>query len=159
MVLKWLNEDHYEPEDRTHLNPNSSYLAVVKVSENQAFNVLFPKDPLDKVIIIQVASMDGEYKKAYRALPALDQNRFYFDLKISLLQLGVIFSLEKGVRTLESVQVNKVIYFDGLTKDRFFDAVFTVTHAIEVARTKLGQFRDSILPSQAGQYDDWKGTI
>jgi hypothetical protein len=42
-------------------------------------------------------------------------------------------------------------------RDRFFDTIFTVDHAIDLARVKLGQFRDSILPSQAdetdGEYD------
>jgi hypothetical protein len=42
----------------------------------------------------------------------------------------------------------------GLTKDRFFDSVFAVGHAIEIARTKLGQFRDSIMPDHAGQSEN-----
>jgi hypothetical protein len=152
-------EEGYKPEEKTHMRKDLNYLAAVKVSKDKGFNVIFRAKPLDRVDIMEMLSMNEKYKKAYKALSALRQNSFYFDLKVSLLQMNVMFSMQKGIRELESIQVSKPIYFDGLTKDRFFDTIFTVGHAVEIVRTKLGQFRDSILPSQAGESEDWKGTI
>jgi hypothetical protein len=46
------------------------------------------------------------------------------------------------------------VFFDGLTKDKFFDTYATVDSAIAIARIKLCQFRDEILPSDAGRMYD-----
>jgi hypothetical protein len=69
--------------------------------------------------------------------------------------MNVIFTLKKNIRQLQSVKVDKDVYFDGLTKDAFFNAIYTVLNAIEIAKTKLlYQFRDLVLPSKAGRTDD-----
>lgn len=82
------------------------------------------------------------------------KTNFLFDLKLSLLQMNLMYLVNNGFRQLQSVLVYKPIYFDGLTKDRFFATIYTVHHAIEIARTKLGLFRNRILPSQAWLGDD-----
>jgi hypothetical protein len=84
----------------------------------------------------------------------LRQNRFYFDLQLALLQKNVFFVFEGGVRELKSLEVSKVVFFDGLTKDKFFDTYITVDTAVAIARIKLRQLRDEILPSKAWQTDD-----
>jgi len=53
------------------------------------------------------------------------------------------------MRELQSVEVYKVIYFDGLTKNAFFDAIDTVHNSIEIARIKTSQLRDSVLSYEA----------
>ncbi len=67
--------------------------------------------------------------------------------------MNVIFALRKNIRQLQTIEVNKDIYFDGLTKDSFFNAVYCV-NSIEIARTKTYQFRDLVLPSKAGKTED-----
>jgi hypothetical protein len=59
---------------------------MVKVSKDKVFNVVFRAKPLDRVDIVEMVVMDERYKEAYKALPALQQNKFYSDLKISLLE-------------------------------------------------------------------------
>jgi hypothetical protein len=82
------------------------------------------------------------------------QNGFYLDLQLALHQKNVFFISEGGVRELKPLEVFKGIFFDGLTKDRFFDVYYTVHSATMIAQIKLRQLRDEILPSQAGQTHD-----
>ena len=79
----------------------------------------------------------------------LEQNRFYFDLELTLLQMNVYFIIKKNIRELQSLEISKVIFFDGLTKDTLFNTINTVRNAIEIARIKTGQLRDSVLSSKA----------
>jgi hypothetical protein len=126
----------------------------------EGFYVLFPTNKLDSIITIsEVIGLDRKSQKSYASLAVsedgiLKQNRFYFDLQLALLQKNVFFAFKENVRKLQSLEVFKVVFFDGLTKDSFFDGIFTVTSAIAITRIKLGQFRDSILPSNAGRTDD-----
>ncbi|MDQ4100580.1 MAG: DUF2299 family protein [Thermoproteota archaeon] len=153
-VIRWLKDEGYEPEDVTDMHPDTAYFAKVKINERSGFHVGFSTEQLDSVVISEMIAMDKDYQNAYKSLPVLEQTNFFYDLKLALLQMNVMYNLESGFRELKSVTVVKPIYFDGLTKDKFFDTVFTVHHAIEIARTKLGLFRNRILPSQAGFGDD-----
>jgi hypothetical protein len=76
----------------------------------------------------------------------LEQNRFYFDLELALLQMNVYFVINKNMRELQSLEISKVVSFDGLTKDTLFNTINTVHNSIEISRIKIGQLRDSVYP-------------
>lgn len=77
-----------------------------------------------------------------------------FKHRFDSAQKNVFFIFEDNVRRLRTLEVYKGVFFDGLTKDKFFDIYTTVDSAIAIVRIKLGQFRDEILPSKAGRTDD-----
>jgi hypothetical protein len=84
----------------------------------------------------------------------LEQNRFYFDLELALLQMNVYFIIKKNMRELQSLEISKVVFFDGLTKDTLFNTINTVRNSIKIARIKTGHLRDSVLYSKASRADD-----
>ena len=84
----------------------------------------------------------------------LEQNRFYFDLELALLQMNVHFVINKNMRELQSLEISKVVFFDRLTKDTLFNTINTVHNSIEISRIKIGQLRDSVLSSKASRADD-----
>ena len=58
------------------------------------------------------------------------------------------------MRELQSLEISKVLFFDGLTKDTLLNTINVVHNSIEIARIKTGQLRDSNLSSEASQVDD-----
>ncbi len=58
------------------------------------------------------------------------------------------------MRELQSLEISKVVFFDGLTKDTFFNAINTVRNSIEIARIKIDQLRDSVLSSNSSRAGD-----
>jgi hypothetical protein len=103
--------------------------------------------------------LDLQSQKSYASLAAkpngiLEQNRFYFDLELALLQMNVYFIIKKNIRELQSLEISKVVFFDGLTKDTLFNTINTVNNSIEIARIKTCQIRDSVLSSKASLADD-----
>jgi hypothetical protein len=170
-VINWLREEGMNPVDETHLYEGANYFARIVTREGkptkesgeivgeEGFHVLFPKDKLDSVTISEVIKLDRQAQKSYESLGATDQgilqqNRFYFDLQLALHQKNVFFEFEYNVRKLRTLKVYKVVFFDGLTKDKFFDTYITVDNAVAIARIKLVQFQDEILPSNAGQTEE-----
>ena len=171
-VINWLREEGLEPQEITHLRKDASYYGVVVISNQaektaeqkqkqrrEAFHILFPIDRLDSLSISEIIILDLESQKSYASLAAkpngiLEQNRFYFDLERALLQMNVNSIIKKNMRELKSLEIYKVIFFDGLTKDTLFDTINTVHNSIEIARIKTGQLRDSVLYSKASRPDD-----
>ncbi len=43
------------------------------------------------------------------------------------------------MRELQSLEISKVVFFDGLTKDTLFNIINAVHNSIEIARMKTGQ--------------------
>ena len=127
--------------------------------KREAFHILFPVDRLDSLIISEIIILDLQSQKSYASLAAktngiLEQNRFYFDLELALLQMNVYFIIKKNMRELQSLEISKVIFFDGLTKDTLFNTINTVRNSIKIARIKTGHLRDSVLSSKASRADD-----
>jgi hypothetical protein len=169
-VISWLREEGLEPQEITHLRKDACYYGVVIANEaekgeqierprRKAFHILFPIERLDSLSISQIIILDLQTQKAYKQLAAktngiFEQDRFYSELKLALLQMNVHFLIKKGARELQSLEVSKVIFFDGLTKDALFNTINEVHNSIEIARIKTGLLRDSILFSEATVADE-----
>jgi hypothetical protein len=171
-VINWLREEGLEPQEITHLRKDASYYAVVVISSNEAekteqgekhrreaFHILFPVDRLDSLSISEIIILDLQSQKSYASLAdsqngILEQNTFYFDLKLALIQMNVYFIIKKNIRELQSLEISKVVFFDGLTKDTLFNTIKTVHDSIEIVRIKTGQLRDKVLPSKANRVED-----
>jgi hypothetical protein len=169
-VVDWLREEGLEPNEITHLRKDACYYGVVisdqaektEQRENQrreAFHILFPIDKLDSLRISQITIFDLQSQKSYASLAAktngiLEQKRFYFDLELALLQMNVHFIIKKNMQELQSLEISKVVFFDGLTKDTFFNTINTVRNSMEIARIKIGQLRDWVLSSNASRTGD-----
>jgi hypothetical protein len=168
-VVDWLIEEGLEPKEITHLRKDACYYGVVISDEaekterreqqrRKAFHILFPIDRLDSLSISEIIIFDLQSQKSYASLAAknsgiLEQNRFYFDLELALLQMNVYFVINKNMRELQSLEISKVVFFDGLTKHRFFNTINTVHNSIEISGIKIGQLRDSVLSSNASRAD------
>ena len=169
-VIDWLREEGLEPQEITHLRKDACYYGVVISNESEkteqrekqrreAFHILFPIDKLDSLSISENIILDLQSQKSYASLAdkkngILEQNRFYFDLELVLLQMNVHFIIKKNMRELQSLEISKVVFFDGLTKNTLFNTINTVRNSIEIARIKTGQLRDSVLSSKASRADD-----
>ncbi len=169
-VVDWLREEGLEPQEITHLRKDACYYGVVisnqaeKIDQaenkrREAFHILFPIDKLDSLRISEIIIFDLKSQKSYASLATrtngiLEQNRFYFDIELALLPMNVYFVIKKNMRELQSLEISKVVFFDGLTKDTFFNAINTVRNSIEIARIKINQLRDSVMSSNASRAGD-----
>ncbi len=171
-VTDWLKEEGLEPQEITHLRKDSSYYGVIISNEEEkteqtekqqrrAFHILFPVDKFDSLRISEIIIFDLQSQKSYSSLGAktngiFEQNAFYFDLQRALLHMNVHFVIRKNMRELQSLEIYKVIFFDGLTKNELFDTIDTIHNSIEIARIRTNQLRDSVLSSDEAHTEDNK---
>jgi hypothetical protein len=172
-VINWLREEGLEPRELTHLRKDARYYGVVISTEVEredkmekqrlkAFHILFPIERLDSLRISEIIIFDLKTQKAYSSKAAktngiLEQNMFYTELTLTLLQLNVYFLMKKNMRELQSLEIFKILFFDGLTKDTLFNTINKVHNSIEIARIKTGLLRDSVLSSEASLADEKAG--
>jgi hypothetical protein len=69
-----------------------------------------------------------------------EKGRYRIDLKINLMQLGVDIQAIPSVEDLDSIQVRKLIYFDGWSRDNFTNSLFAIFDASEMADLLFKKF-------------------
>ena len=136
-IRKWLDEESIEftPVDYPFAEFN-----VDTRNPNQTIRI--PKNKPDSIEFLTIANLSNEDQKAYVALKNKEEKlRTLFDLQRSLLELNVGYKIEKDLENLESIIITKIIYFDGLSKDRFMDSRFALLRGFSLVQLMLQQLR------------------
>lgn len=71
-----------------------------------------------------------------------EKSRYWIDLKISLMNLGIDVQAIPDVESMEKIQVRKLIYFDGWSRDRFMRDLFTIMDASELPELLFRDYSD-----------------
>lgn len=129
-IIRWMQEEndiwkHIIIEDEKFFN--------IKVIKNNRSIHLLMDGIHDRVLLVAKTNPTQEQKKAFSLLSELSKQQTCSDLLILLYQLGVLPQLFPLYQkdTIEYIELQKVIYFDGVTKDKLFDALSTVLRSIE----------------------------
>jgi hypothetical protein len=76
---------------------------------------------------ITFSKQDGTNYKLSR-----EKGKYWIDLKLQLLNLGIDVKAISDVERLETIQLRKVIYFDGWSRDRFVNDVRNIIDSSEI---------------------------
>ena len=57
--------------------------------------------------------------------------RFMRDLQILLIQINLLYNIKINTQEIDNVELKRHIFFDGLTKDIFYDCVVSVLRGLQ----------------------------
>jgi hypothetical protein len=145
-MLNWLSQEKdwqvmvsKEYEERY----NYYFFCRVIFSEDMNCSVAIEKD-VERVNIMIDAPFVEDDASSYKLSPTPDKGRFWLQMKITLAQIGVNVAPIPNVEQLARLQVNKPIYFDGWSHDKFIETLFKVADGIEVAELFFKSFAESM---------------
>ncbi|HET7344559.1 MAG TPA: DUF2299 family protein [Nitrososphaeraceae archaeon] len=69
----------------------------------------------------------------YKLSPEKDE--FWIHLRMNLIYVGINVAAIPDIESLESIQLTKPIYFDGLSQDKLIDVILRVTDALELSES------------------------
>jgi hypothetical protein len=139
-ILKWLDSEGWKYSVRDN-EPNFDLVCKVDINENSGFIVCIQKI-VDRVIIFSKIKFSEEDLSSYKL--SVKKYKFWRDLKTYLILMNVNTKIEPNLDELESIELSKWIYFDGLTQDKFVETITKVTDAIELCNIMWTKFVDSI---------------
>lgn len=124
-IQKWLLEEGFkiqsQPNDKTLFDFLATDMNGIKT------HVIQPTLKPDQVVIITGLNIDENQQSTLQAMENKERLRFLWDLRFGLLNLGVGFSpISIPFKALE---ISKIIYYDGLTKNAFMEKLFDVRTA------------------------------
>jgi hypothetical protein len=152
-ILQWLSQEKQwqvvvsKEEDRK-ISDYYYFFCKVILSGDMNCDVGIEKD-VDRVNIMVNPVIAQPDASSYKLSPKPDKYMFWIQVRISLAQMGVNVVAIPNVDDLASLQVNKPIYFDGWSQDKFVEAMLKVTDAVEVAELYFKTFAQDM--RQRGQ--------
>jgi hypothetical protein len=135
-VEKWLKEEDY---DVTLVPDESADYNFMIVKGYMVLNVGFHKRSSDSVIVGgKIIFTPQEQSKIGYTTTKLE---LLYDIEILCAQLNLELITtpvkENGEYSLEDIRLFKTLYFDGLTKQSFFDSLIAIFHCL---RLIVGKF-------------------
>jgi hypothetical protein len=117
---------------------NTLFSYHVTLHSGTELTVLQPSNKKDSITVSATLFLSEEQSKRLRQKPQCVQEDTLSDLCFKLAPLDVELTFEGG-EIYRRIGINHQIYFDGLTKDRFFKAVSIVNRAYRLADWILEQ--------------------
>ncbi len=128
-IRQWLAEENDNWKFNVVDNPDL-YLNLKAVANNRIIHITL--DGIhDRVMLVTSMSFTFEQKDAFSLKPSTEKKRFISDLLIALHQLDLLAHIPKSSESKTEFILQKIIYFDGLSKDKLFSSLYTVLRGMD----------------------------
>lgn len=132
-IKKWLEAERLDCVKLIgEFAKNTLFSYHVILASGTEITVFQPSNKNDSITISATLFLSEEKVKNLRKKHTSIQQGTFSEVLIKLAPLDVEVSLEGG-EIFQRININHQIYFDGLTKDRFFRAISTVNRAYRLA--------------------------
>jgi hypothetical protein len=91
--------------------------------------IAFPLNYIDKLMISWGLRFDEEQKKSFLALKEDVKENLARDIQTGFLLMNILLKFHPDFKNIESIHAQKLLYLDGLTKDRFSDVLVSIIMA------------------------------
>ncbi len=137
MVKDWLEEEGLTIE---YVDDEDADVNCVVIKDNIILNIGFLNASKDSLIVTGKAGLQLYPQDVPEATKLKKES--LLDLEIVFLQMSLDFTINTtdGVDndvTISDIQIQKTIFFDGLSKDRLFDVMVSIFNCVNVVRMKF----------------------
>jgi hypothetical protein len=150
-ILGWLGEKRFTIEESNTSNNDSdiehrarAYLINKKdlQDKGRGLNITFRRSLSDSFLIHQSIGFTKLDKQAFLKLPKRQQGQYFMDMKKLFYPLHLNCEMKFPI-----MSIHKLIFVDSLNKQYFFDSVFDLLHALELANIRYDELRYSLFSS------------
>ena len=135
-VKRWLKEEEYE----VSLVPDESTdYSFMIVKGYMVLNVGFHKRSTDSLIVGGKIRFSPEEQSIIKYITTNLELLYDIDIICAQLNLELVTTpvKENGEYSLEDIRLFKTLYFDGLTKQSFFDSLVGIFHCLRLIVAKF----------------------
>jgi len=135
-VKRWLEEEEYEvslvPDESTDYN-------FMIVKGYMVLNIGFHKRSSDSLIVGGKIRFNPEEQSIIKSITTNLELLYDIDIICAQLNLELVTTpvKENGEYSLEDIRLFKTLYFDGLTKQGFFDSLIGIFHCFRLIVAKF----------------------
>ncbi len=126
-IIEWLKVEGLTY--RLKQNDSDRFRATVELSQNLDLDIQLTNHRPDRLTLSTSAYLAPDDQRAYFRLQREKKESFLRAVRWALLNIDVDHQINPNGDTLKSISITKTIYFDGLTKDKFFSSILLLKRA------------------------------
>jgi hypothetical protein len=143
MVEEWLVDEGFNIWKSTDKDSRFSFKAAR--DDCSPLLVLQPRNKADSLSVVCEIRFTDEGQKKLAALPDREREFMLFDLRMVLLSTECRCQFTPSIQSWKAIRISKAVFYDGLTKHRFFETVDTVARAVSMVILTF-QWKFSVTP-------------
>lgn len=143
-IIKWLDAEALSYKLKE--NDSERFRATIELNQNLDLDIQLTSQRPDRVMLLTQAYLAPDDQKAYSRLDPEKKETFLRAVRWALLNIDVDHQINPNADTLQSISISKMIYFDGFTRDKFFNSVLLLKRAfglLDLAYCDHLRFRSS----------------
>jgi hypothetical protein len=114
-------------------DPYADFNLEIEYPTTQVIHIMMYKNKNDSITVITKVSFSTLDKKAFTSLSEDIKKDFILTLNSSLSSMNLLYSHQPNPERMEHLLIQKRLFFDGLTKDRFFDILDRIYNGMNLA--------------------------
>ncbi len=122
-IRNWLVEEGMYKDKVADEAARVHFVAEVPPNSGQVVDVIFPKNRDDMVIVASGVKLAEEHYRSLMSLNREKREEVLWDMRFRLLFLETGFQILPSVENPQIFQFTRELYFDGLNKNVFMDAL------------------------------------
>jgi hypothetical protein len=126
-IEEWLDDEGFSVWKLA--DKKTSFSFKMTRDESPPLLVLQPQSKSDSLLVTTDVRLTDEDQEKLSSMPEKEKEFMLFDLKMVLLSTECRCQFTPSSKSWNLIRVSKPVFYDGLTKDRFFETVDTVTRA------------------------------
>ncbi len=138
-VRRWLTQEQFILKVTPDLKADLNIEVAFGPNDWRRVNVAFPKKVEDVISLQTGMELSDYHAPMFGRLTQQEKTEFLWDLRLALVAYRVSFDVPPEPKPNYLVHVWKYIYFDGLTKNLFMDALNEVYLTVTLAQLKIIQ--------------------
>lgn len=143
-IIEWLNVEALAYTLKE--NDSDRFRVRIELSQNLNIDIQLTRQRPDRVMLLTHAYLGPADQRAYSRLDREKKESFLRAVRWALLNIDVDHHISPDADTLQSISITKTIYFDGLTRERFFNSILLLKRAfglLDLAYCDQLRFRSS----------------
>ncbi len=129
----WLKEENYPLLAKE--TDNADYFATVNTVPK--FYIVIQKNKIDRIDLGTDINLISQGQNIMSSIEEKNRSSLIFNLQAELLHMHLICAFRPSFDKADKIEIRTYIYFDGLTKDKFFDKILEIMRAYALVSTRV----------------------
>ena len=143
-IIEWLDAERLAYMLKE--NDSEKFRATIQLSQSLNLDIQLTSERSERITLLTHAYLAPDDQRAYHRLDPERRESFLRAVRWALLNIDVDHQFNPNADILQSICITKTIYFDGLTRDRFFNSISLLKRAfglLDLAYCDHLRFRSS----------------
>jgi hypothetical protein len=137
-IETWLKDEGFEYSQIADEGTRKTLFTYLVSRTGTKWIVFQPSDKKDSVCVYARLLFTDEQSRLFGKKTQIERNEILSEMRFKLASLDVEFTFENG-QMPRAIRFDHPIYYDALTKDRFFKAIGTIYKALKIASWAFAQ--------------------